>query len=359
MDRRHYLALLAAVGTAGCNTDELPIPNGDTPTPDDTPESPTDSTPTETSDPTETERELSEAEQEAEQRLEEADDYLADALDTYASTGDAETFLEVRASDGRFDWPPVERAASEAQAPIETARSQGNDEQVARADALSRIRHVVVQAARTQSALGDAYRSLERIHAGYLEERFGDVTGERDGFTSSASEADTRLENALRQFQPADAEASEALSRADYEAKLEQLRAERDALLGLSDTLDRLTRGMRNFRDGVDRFVGERWTPAMDDFETAASRLSESADSLYEEDVGDEPFDTHYGELESLVEAIAGGSTPLAEAALAYRGGDTDAGNDYLNDAKDALDAARSVLRDHDSAQDVFDFDER
>jgi hypothetical protein len=364
MDRRHYLALLAAAGTAstaGCNTDDLAVPGDDTPTPDSTPTDQPTETPeaTETESPTETERELSAEEEEAEQRLQEADDYIGDALDTYASTGDAESFLDVRASGGRFDWPPVERAASQAREPISAARNKGNAEQRERAAALSRIRGVIVQAARAQSALGKAYPSFERIHEGYLAERFGDVSGERDAFTSATSEADSRLENALEQFQPADAESCEALSQADYEAKLEQLRAERDAFTGLAGTFEPLIRGMRNFKDGVGSFVSERWTPANDSFTTAADRVSSSGDALSDDDVGDEAFDTLYGELESVVDAIAGASTPLAEAALAYRAGDTATGNDHLDDGKNALGAARSLLRDHDSAEDVFDFDER
>lgn len=359
MQRRHYIALLAAAGTAGCSTDELPFPTDDTPTPEPT-QTPTETDePTETSTPTETDEPLSESEREAESHLQDADDALGDALDRYASTADAESVLEVRASDGPFQWPPVDRAASRATDPIQRARDLGNRDQRSRADALARIRDFLVDAARAQSALGDAYPRFRRFQSAVVEERFGDANGERDRYRSTVSKADERLESALEVHRPADADAGESVPRDVYERKADQLRAERDALLAVARRFDDLVYGARYFRDAVDRYLDERWTPAMDDFESATDRLSGVADRLYRDDVGDEDFDTRYGELGSLVDALAEASGHLADSAAAFRSGDRSEGNDRLEAAKDALDASTPARRRHESARRVLEFDAR
>lgn len=359
MERRHYLALLAVAGTAGCSTDELPIPSDDTPTPEATPTETETDEPTETPTPTETEEPLSESEREAESHLQDADAALGTALDRYAGAGDAESVLEVRASDGTFEWPPVDRAASQATDPIERARDLGNRDQRSRADALARIRDVLVDAARTQSALGDAYPRFRRFQSAVIEERFGDANGEREKYRSTVSKADERLESALEVHQPADAEVSESVPRDVYEGKADQLTAERDALLAVADRFDDLVQGARYFRDGVDRYLDERWTPARDDLRSAADSLGPVADRLYEDDVGDEDFDSRYGELRSLIGALAEASGHLADSAGAYRNGDRSEGNDRLASAKDAIDASPPARRRHESAREILEFDAR
>ncbi len=359
MDRRHYLALLAAVGTAGCSVEDLPLPeDGDSPgdgTPTDTATPTETATPTDT--PTETERQLSEAEREAENRLEDADEFLGEALEEYAAATGADDILGVRPSDGRFDWPPIERVANQAREPLDDARELGYDDQREQADALSRIRRAFIDFARTQSSMGDAFPRFERMQEAYIDERFSDVTGERDPLSRSVSQADSRLDSALNQFNSGDARVSDAVDESVYQGKADQLQGERDAFVALNQSEDDVTRGMRQFRDGVDRYLRERWTPAMDDFQSAIDRLSTAAERMDTDDVDDESFDEPYNELVSLTEALAGAAEHLVESARAYRDRDTDSGNASLSDAQDVLDASRPARRDHDSAGDILDFE--
>jgi hypothetical protein len=151
MQRRHYLALLAAVGTAGCSIDDLPVSSDretatETQTPQTQTQTPTETqTPgTETPDETDTQTpeesdEVSEAELRASQALRDADGLIDDAIAEYASAVDAATIVAVRASDGPFSPGPVLKAIDNLGETLEPAREDGNQSQQRRAESLERL----------------------------------------------------------------------------------------------------------------------------------------------------------------------------------------------------------------------------
>lgn len=369
MQRRHYLALLAAVGTAGCSIDDLPVSSDtETPTETQTPQTQTQ-TPTETQTPeTETpdetdtqtpeeSEEASEAELRASQALRDADGLIDDAIAEYAAAVDAATIVAVRASDGPFSPGPVLKAIDNLGETLEPARENGNESQQRRADSLGRLGEFLRRAATTQSALGAAFESFPTIVEGFIEEDFRRISENENEFESDTASAEQSLQATLDSSEPADADASESLERSSYESKTGQLRSEARTFRALADELTTLSEGLRTWSDGVGRYLDERWTPARDNFEQAAETLQGSAGRLDTEPVGDDAVDEPFGNLREMALALGEASEHLAASASAYRTGDDDAGKSSLEDGQNRLDESEVVRRRVETAQDIIDFE--
>lgn len=360
MDRRHYLALLIGVGTAGCNTDELPVPSEETPTPTgestDTPtQTPTD-TPDETDTPEETDEPLSQEELEASKDIESADSALGDGLDTYAALANAESILDVRASVGEFDISDITAKVEKARQHLDDASENANETQKERIQRLRGVTTFLRRAVRTQQALGRAYERLVAIHEGYLDEDFTRVNDNRSQFRTRIDDADKEFGRLSENTSADDTAESDHIDRSTYEQKRDQLDSTITAFRRLGDDITQFTDRMRYWRDGVDKYLSERWTPAAEDL-ADAQPLGDVADRIEADPLGDDPTDSRLEDLREIASTLGAAAVDLEASANAYRVRDRQKGKTKLEDTQTILDESAVVRRNIESAEDILDYD--
>ncbi|SNR60200.1 hypothetical protein [Halorubrum vacuolatum] len=367
MDRRAYLGVVAAGVLAGCgdidppaeDTDDGADPADDEDTP---PEEPADdeATPDDEEEPADDEAEhddadepeLTEDERVALERLEEGDSLLGEALELYAESGNADSFLDVRASATRFRWVPIARSVREANDRFDRAAEPANSDQRARIDDLRDVGEFIRESARTQAKVGPAFEAFREVLIAHQGDSISTVTWNR--FQDRVEAADERMESLSSVSDPEVADASEQLTVEEYAGKVDQLAAERDALVAVADERRPFTEGHRAWIDAERAYRSRSWSRAAREFERATDRFESVAERLERDPVDHEPFDRVYQTFRTIAGTLADAAIEYEASARAYEQwarGRNRAENREEGDERRR--AGRRILRDEDVVTDI------
>ena len=307
MNRRSLLALSAAL-FAGCG--QTPI--GDTPTAQPTTSTPTDRptatatgtrtasptpSPTETTTETETETEtgtptetatpeLSEREQRAARALDRAIQELNQAVDTYTgSAGDS--LLDVSASTDGFSRVAVIADISDADDPLEEARTSASRRQQSRLAAVEEARRFLSLAVGVQTRVIAAFDETVRGRDAVDDERERSIESAVQDLRQERNRAERTFTDLREETTVENVSVVPTIPTAEYEEKVAQFEAEIGGFGSLAEFLDRLLPAVETLQDareyddsGSEGRARDRAQEAAEAFETVATELREFASDL-------------------------------------------------------------------------------
>ena len=374
MDRRGYLGAVVAGALAGCgdldrddesdptptdspSDDETSTPDDGTPIPDDdtSDDAPAEDADDETPEDDASEEEdpeLTEDERIALERLEEGEALLGEALQIYAESGNADSFLDVRASATRFRWVPTANRVRDANERFDRAERRANDDQRARIADLRNVGAFVRESARTQAAVGPAFEAFREVLIAHEGDTISTVAWNR--LRDRVEATDGRMEALSSVSDPDAADASERLSAAEYAEKVEQLGAERDALVALVDERRPFTEGHRPWIEAEQAYRRGSWSRAAREFELAWERLGPVAKRLNRDPVDHEPFDRPYRTIRTIAGTLADAAVEYEASARAYEEWDRGRNREQNREEGDERRrTGRRILRDEDAVTEI------
>lgn len=309
MERRRYLAAVAAAALAGCpsgndGTDATATATqSETPaaTPTATETATATSTSTETATATETPTPTPEPTPTAfEAAVAETEEALLEMYNAYISQGEgAQSLTDVDASVEDFDDTSVYELSNEVDEARRDASEAASDGQADIADSLQAIRGFLYQAALVQAQLSNAHEHVKTIWTATDNENASAISEPYDRATfHEYRAARSGLRDTEDAGSPSDAEVVEFFDADEWEAKLSQFDAEVDVLAKLEAALEELQGAVQNLSEAHgatdSELASDAAGRAVNQFETVLDEL----DTMLREGVA-ESFERLLEDLEA------------------------------------------------------------
>ena len=373
MRRRTFLATAGALVSAGCSEvippPETTVTSGTDSTTDGTPSDalPTDGsgpTPTGTDSTTDQQTETqtdtpSTPERDAAEGIETARESLADAVTAYQAFADADdaTLLDVTAAT-KVSVSDVTGLASDARNALDKIETKANADQTDTIDRLRGVADFLTNGIRCQANLYNAHAKFTFVVGRIYAESFAQIPGQVSQMRDSRETATGHFETLQAATDQSDVQALDALSTDGYSEKVAQFERELTAFSTFAETSETITDGLEAFQDGNDEFTNDNYDDAAAKYDTAVEQFESAIDALNGLDTP-ESIAAEIADLVSVMDALASGSTTLAEAARA--------GDEYEWDTYDAkfeegiteLKSSQIAVNRFDSVSDVIEYYER
>ncbi|WP_435067539.1 hypothetical protein [Haloplanus sp. C73] len=279
MDRRAFLAALTPLA-AGCfgGQPSEPTPTAtETSTATETPEPTATETPEPTATPT------PEASPEAAQHIDDAQDRLTEAVYIYTG-GVTDDLLSVTAETESFKARDVLLRLDRVQRSVAAAEAAAStDDQRSTVDALDTMQRFLTHATDAQSWLIDGHDALTEAYARLDETELDAAADDLERVETAMDEVSAPVTTIGDELDPESASVTDAIGTDEYEQKVTQLRAERDALTVFGDAAADLHDGISLITDARDAVDDDRTDEAANTADQAYELLRDVEDELDEQ----------------------------------------------------------------------------